>query len=139
MWVENDSCLAWLDAQDPDSVLYVSLGSIAIMSDQQMAIFKVALEALHEYPILMVDRENSIFVADDGFTTMSNGNIMVIKWAPQLKVLNHPAVGGFLTHCGWNSTLEAICKGVPMLCWPFFADQMVNCRYANVALATRPL
>ena len=133
MWVENDSCLTWLDAQDPHSVLYVSLGSIAIMSDQQMAIFKVALEALREYPILMVDHDNIIFVTDGGFhesfTTMSSGNIMVIKWAPQLKVLGHPAIGGFLTHCGWNSTLEAICKGVPMLCWPFFGDQMLNCRY----------
>ena len=143
MWVENDSCLAWLDAQDPSSVLYVSLGSIAIMSDQQMAIFKAALEALNEYPILLVVRETNMLVEDDGFrksvTTMSSGNIMVIKWAPQLKVLGHPAVGGFLTHCGWNSTLEAICKGVPMLCWPFFGDQMLNCRYTSMALTTSPL
>ncbi|GAU37806.1 hypothetical protein TSUD_276230 [Trifolium subterraneum] len=54
---------------------------------------------------------------------------LIASWCPQEQVLNHPSIGGFLIHWGWNSTIESICDRVPMLCWPFFADQPTNCRY----------
>ncbi|GAB4831414.1 hypothetical protein Ancab_005425 [Ancistrocladus abbreviatus] len=55
----------------------------------------------------------------------------IIDWAPQQEVLAHPAIGGFWTHSGWNSTLESICEGVPMICLPIFADQAINARFAS--------
>jgi hypothetical protein len=55
----------------------------------------------------------------------------IVKWAPQKKVLAHSAVGGFLSHCGWNSVLESICEGIPMICKPCFGDQKMNARYVS--------
>jgi UDP:flavonoid glycosyltransferase YjiC (YdhE family) len=63
----------------------------------------------------------------EGFLERTKGRGFVVKsWAPQLDVLRHPATGAFVTHCGWNSTLEAIVAGVPMLCWPLGAEQKMN-------------
>ncbi|KAK3001194.1 hypothetical protein RJ639_021816 [Escallonia herrerae] len=99
---EDTSCIAWLDKQVPNSVLYVSLGSVATIDEKEL--IEMAWGLYGE-------------------------RCCIVKWAPQKEVLAHGAVGGFWSHCGWNSTLETISEGVPTICRPFFLDQIVNARY----------
>jgi UDP-glucosyl transferase 73C len=67
------------------------------------------------------------WISEDRFEERIKGRGLLIRgWAPQLLILSHPSVGGFLTHCGWNSIIESISAGVPMLTWPLFGDQFMN-------------
>ncbi|XP_027348999.1 UDP-glycosyltransferase 73C1-like [Abrus precatorius] len=122
----------WLDSQKPKTVIYACLGSLCNIAPPQLMELGFALEA-SKRPFIWVIREGSKseglekLIKEDGFEERSNGRSLLIRgWAPQLLILSHPAIGGFITHCGWNSTLEAISAGVPMLTWPQFADQFYN-------------
>ncbi|KAI5059694.1 hypothetical protein GOP47_0026013 [Adiantum capillus-veneris] len=127
-------CLSWLDLQAESSVIYVAFGSFAKLSVEEMQELAVGLEASGN-PFLWVIREDSVTmdelpqVLPKGFLERTKGNGMIISWAPQVKVLAHKAVGGFLSHCGWNSTVESLWAGVPILCCPSFAEQRLNCHY----------
>ncbi|KAI5425756.1 hypothetical protein KIW84_031539, partial [Lathyrus oleraceus] len=124
--------LKWLDSQKQESVIYACLGSLCNLTPPQLIELGLALEATKR-PFIWVIREGNHleelekWIEESGFEGRINGRGIVIKgWAPQLLILSHPSVGGFLTHCGWNSTIEAICAGVPMVTWPLFADQFLN-------------
>ncbi|CAJ2632510.1 unnamed protein product [Trifolium pratense] len=124
--------MKWLDSQKQRSVIYASLGSLCNIAPIQMIELGLALEATKR-PFIWVIRDGNlleelkIWIEESGFEGRINGRGLVIKgWAPQLLILSHRSTGGFLTHCGWNSTIEAICAGVPMVTWPLFADQFLN-------------
>ena len=133
---QDRSCLEWLDAFPPESVLYVSFGSVAWMSPRDLVETAWGI-AGSGVPFLWVVRPGMVSgSADDhrlpeGFEAATRERGKVVAWAPQEEVLRHRAVGGFWTHCGWNSTTEGICEGVPMLCRPCFGDQMGDTRYVE--------
>ncbi|KAL9229895.1 hypothetical protein vseg_005312 [Gypsophila vaccaria] len=136
---EDRSCFTWLDAQPNKSVLFVSIGSLASMTKEQLIEFWHGL-VNSETRFLWVRRPNSVIdIADDDQLWVSEEVLegtkergCIVSWVPQEEVLAHKAIGGFLTHSGWNSTLESIVTGVPMICLPFFVDQQVNSRLVSV-------
>ncbi|KAJ1292911.1 hypothetical protein BS78_01G026700 [Paspalum vaginatum] len=139
---QDRTCLDWLDAWPPESVLYVSFGSLACVSARDLAETAWGI-AGSGVPFLWVVRPGLVrgSSADpdpddhhhllEGFEAATRGRGMVVAWAPQEEVLRHRSVGGFWTHAGWNSTAESVCEGVPMLCRPCFGDQMGNARYVE--------
>ena len=132
---QDRSSLDWLDARPPASALYVSFGSLACMSPRDLVETAWSI-AGSGVPFLWVVRPGMVRGSarqelPEGFEAATRGRGMVVAWAPQEEVLRHRAVGGFWTHNGWNSTTESVCEGVPMLCRPYFGDQMGNARYVE--------
>ncbi|XVF83814.1 hypothetical protein PTKIN_Ptkin16aG0523300 [Pterospermum kingtungense] len=137
LWEVDRSCISWLDKQANQSVIYVSFGSLTITSKEQLTELWYGLVNSNKR-FLWVVRPNSVTGKDgqgeDVPVELLEGTKergYIVGWAPQEEVLNHPSVGAFLTHSGWNSTLESVVAGVPMICWPYFADQQVNSRFAS--------
>ncbi|KAK4746461.1 hypothetical protein SAY87_012773 [Trapa incisa] len=140
---EREECLKWLDKQPRGSVLYVSFGSGGTLSSEQITELALGLEMSEQRFLWVVRRPSEkaesfyfkVHGQDDaffdflpeGFLERTKGRGFVLpSWAPQAQVLAHEGTGGFLTHCGWNSILESVVNGVPMITWPLYAEQSMN-------------
>ncbi|KAJ1293636.1 hypothetical protein BS78_01G083900 [Paspalum vaginatum] len=135
----NVDCLSWLSTKPSQSVVYVCFGSWAHFSATQARELALGLEA-SDRPFLWVvrsdDSSKSNQWAPEGWEQrVANRGLVVRGWAPQLAVLAHTSVGAFMTHCGWNSVLEAASAGVPVLTWPLVFEQFINERLVTEVAA----
>ncbi|KAH0653231.1 hypothetical protein KY289_030909 [Solanum tuberosum] len=136
---ETESIIKWLDDQPESSVVFLCFGSMGSFEIEQINEIAIALECSSHRFLWSLRRpppkgqiglpsnyENVEEVLPEGFIERTNGVGKVIGWAPQVAVLSHPAVGGFVSHCGWNSVLESLYFGVPIATWPLHAEQQMN-------------
>ncbi|KAK8635544.1 hypothetical protein V6N13_004278 [Hibiscus sabdariffa] len=140
---DGSGCMKWLDVQPVGSVLYVSFGSGGTLSMNQLHELAMGLEMSGQHFLWVIRSPNdsvanatyfSIESQNDPFVFLPKGfiertkdkGLVVPSWAPQAQVLSHGSTGGFLTHCGWNSTLESVVNGVPLIAWPLYAEQKMN-------------
>ncbi|XP_062206308.1 scopoletin glucosyltransferase-like [Phragmites australis] len=128
---DADGCLRWLDAKPAGSVVYVSFGTLSLSSPTELRELARGLDLSGKNFVWVIGgaaTEESEWMPDGFAELMARGErgLIIRGWAPQMLILNHQAVGGFVTHCGWNSTLESVSAGVPMVTWPRYADQFYN-------------
>ncbi|XP_075485489.1 mogroside I-E synthase-like isoform X1 [Primulina tabacum] len=121
----TDICLKWLDSKDTRSVVYISFGSVSSLSKEQTAELAEALVNSGK-SFLWVVRPSEEHTLPTNFIEETSNQGLIVKWSPQLAVLGHDSVGCFISHCGWNSTIEAISLGVPIVAMPQFLDQITD-------------
>ncbi|XP_062027117.1 UDP-glycosyltransferase 82A1 [Rosa rugosa] len=128
-WEEDTNCLSWLDKQKPNTVIYISFGSwVSPIGEAKVKGLALALEALGK-PFIWVLGSSWREGLPIGYLEKVSKIGKVVSWAPQMEILKHKAIGCYLTHCGWNSTMEAIQCQKRLLCYPVAGDQFVNCGY----------
>ncbi|XP_038971694.1 UDP-glycosyltransferase 83A1-like [Phoenix dactylifera] len=131
-WQVDTTCMSWLDEQPANSVIYVAFGSLAVFNQHQFQELALGLE-LSGHSFLWVVRPDLTDGIDDawldGFRDRVKGQGKLVGWCPQQQVLAHPSIACFISHCGWNSTLEGVMNGVPFLCWPYYVDQFLDQTY----------
>ncbi|KAL1296067.1 hypothetical protein HN51_056836 [Arachis hypogaea] len=141
MWKPQDSCMEWLNQKPRSSVIYISFGSLVVLSENQ---WKSIADAVvrSKRPFLWVIKLKDGSVQDPSqipsasFLEETKEQGMVVPWCPQTKVLSHDSIACFLTHCGWNSMLEAITAGVPMIAYPQWTDQPTNAKLISDVFGT---
>ncbi|CAJ1939538.1 unnamed protein product [Sphenostylis stenocarpa] len=127
--IDRHECLNWLETKKPNSVIYICFGSLTNLPDSQLREIAMGLEASGQQFMWVVrkNKEDGVEWLPDGLEKRMEGKGLIIRgWAPPVLILEDKAIGAFVTQCGWNSTLEAVSVGVPMITWPFIADQFFN-------------
>ncbi|KAL3536214.1 hypothetical protein ACH5RR_004675 [Cinchona calisaya] len=138
--INEHQCMKWLGTWEPESVIYACLGSISRLATAQLIELGLGLESSNR-PFIWVIRDASDefqkWLDEEKFEERTKPRgLLIIGWVPQVLILSHPSIGGFLTHCGWNSTVEGISYGVPMITWPVLAEQFINERLVLYVLKT---
>ncbi|XP_057957035.1 UDP-glycosyltransferase 74F2-like [Malania oleifera] len=126
--LDSDSCTHWLDTKSKNSVVYVAFGSMVSLQKEQMDEIAWGLKRSNSY-FLWIVRKSEEDKLPENFIEETSEKGLVVNWCPQLRVLSNPAVGCFFTHCGWNSTMEALSLGVPMVGMPQWTDQPTNAKF----------
>lgn len=124
----SSNCMEWLDNKKTGSVVYISFGSAANLSAEQITEVADALRQSNIMFLWVVKPDEQSKLPSD-FTKETSGKGLVVTWCSQLEVLAHHAIGCFISHCGWNSTLEAISFGVPIVAMPQILDQIINAHF----------
>ncbi|CAL0325010.1 unnamed protein product [Lupinus luteus] len=155
-WKENQwEFIEWLNKEPPKSVLYISFGSGGTLSQDQLNELAFGLELSgHKFlwvarvpndspssAYLIGQKEDPLNYLPSGFSDRTKGQGLVIpSWAPQIEVLGHGSIAAFLSHCGWNSILESVVHGIPMIALPLFAEQRMNAVLLTevIKVAVRP-
>eukprot|EP01018_Ginkgo_biloba_P021253 Gb_33844 [translate_table: standard] len=131
LWKDAD-CLEWLDSKAPSSVVYISFGSITSISPRQIHELAVGIERSQQNFVWVIrppqGQRDVREVFPVGFVEESKGRGLVVQWCAQLEVLSHPSVAAFMSHCGWNSSLDGLSLGVPMLTFGMWTDQNTNAK-----------
>ena len=138
--VDREKIMEWLDAQPESSVVFLCFGSMGAIGEDQVREIALGLERSSEQRFLWAlrlpepdgklaghpDRTKLTEILPDGFLGRTGERGMICGWAPQMEVLAHKSIGGFVSHCGWNSILESLWNSVPVATWPLFAEQRLN-------------
>ncbi|CAL9216119.1 unnamed protein product [Arabidopsis halleri] len=126
----SKECMEWLGTKPAQSVAFVSFGSFGILFEKQLAEVAIALRE-SDLNFLWVIKEAHIAKLPEGFVESTKDRALLVSWCNQLEVLAHESIGCFLTHCGWNSTLEGLSLGVPMVGVPQWSDQMNDAKFVE--------
>jgi UDP:flavonoid glycosyltransferase YjiC (YdhE family) len=123
--------IKWLNSKPKSSVIYVSFGSLAVLTKQQKEeIARGLLDSSHPFLWVIRAKENEEENEEDKLSCKEEleEKGMIVSWCSQVEVLSHPSLGCFVTHCGWNSTLESLVSGVPVVAFPQWSDQGTNAK-----------